>query len=59
MQPEDWKPVYLTDEERAVIAVNLLDNAETQAALGNEAQSKHLYFLAGLVTYAPGDRLRA
>ncbi len=59
MEPPDWNPVYLTDEERVVIATNLLDSAETVAARGHESQSKHLYFLAGLVTYAPGERLRS
>lgn len=59
MNPEDWKPVYLTDSERAVIASTLIVRAENKRELGDEAKAKHLYYLAGLITFATSPEVRA
>lgn len=59
MEPEDWTPVYLTEDERAEITAHLIMLAEERQIGQQENRARRLYYLAGLVTFAtsPGVRV--
>lgn len=52
MQPEDWKPVYLTDDERAEICAVLITHAEERSIGGMRDRARRLYYLAALLVFA-------
>jgi hypothetical protein len=56
MEPADWKPVYMTDEERADIAARLIMHGEDSP---DPRERTRCLWLASILVFATTPEVRA